>query len=511
MLNDKGSKILKLTIPQDRPLNTTELTNILGWWDDRRAHLKDLKDYYDLHHEIEDRVMFRSSRDPETGERIYGEDKKKPNNKLIHDFPGYITDVFTGYFMGKPVSYTVEKGHEAALERLQEILDYNDEAAHNINLAMDQSIFGTAFEVLWTEKPAWGILKNKLTPRFNTISPLEGFVVYDPDSMEDVPIAAFRVIHIWDILEQKYKYMIEEYTEELVYTYSGASYAELICDNPEGVPHNFKQVPIIEYPNNKDRCGDFERVISLIDAYDKLNSDGLNESEGFRNSLLHVRNMMGTNADDIREMQESGVVKTEDEGTVEYITKPDSSGTLTAQEAILSKNIHKFSKVPPMDDQNFAGNVSGEAMKYKLWGIETVTSTKERLFKKSLIRRVEIIFELFIQLKGDSDFDFTYLGTKFTRNIPRNLSELVDQINKLKGMVSKETLLSWHPDIDDPAAEVIKANEENQMANPYNPDFVNSNSSSNDNNTNDDKNNNNNNNNKKNNSKQNITKKKGDI
>lgn len=469
--NDTNVRVLKWDIPTDRPLTTEELAAVLGWFNNRQDQLRQLQGYYELHHEIEDRVFYKTKVNPDTGEKTIVLDTTRPNNKLIHDFPGYIVDVATGYFMGVPVTYSIDSGFDSELETLQAILNYNDEAAHNLDIAKTQAIYGTAFEILWTEQPETSKLKGKVTPRFHQASPLECFMIYDPKSLEETPLAAFRVVSLPDIVSGSYQYFVEEYLDNRVYTYTGADTTSMVCENTEGEVSNYQQIPVIEYPNGSQRFGDFERVISLIDAYDKLNSDGLNESEAFRNSLLHIKNMMGTTGEDVQEMQESGVIKTEDEGEVSYITKPDSSGPLSTQEQILTKNIHKFSKVPPMDDQNFAGNVSGESMKYKMWGIETIASAKERAFKKALIKRVELIFEVIGMIKG-TDFDFTLVNTKFTRNLPRNMSELVDQINKLKGLVSSVTLLSWLPDIYDAQAELDKVTKELEGSNPYSPDIM---------------------------------------
>ena len=42
-------------------------------------------------------------------------------------------------------------------------------------------------------------------------------------------------------------------------------------------------------------------------------------------------------------------------------------------------------------NENFAGNTSGVAIKYKLIGLEQIRSRKEREFKKALQRRIELI------------------------------------------------------------------------------------------------------------------------
>jgi SPP1 family phage portal protein len=43
---------------------------------------------------------------------------------------------------------------------------------------------------------------------------------------------------------------------------------------------------LFEFENNKEKQGDFEKVESLIDAYDKIISDGVSEIEAFRMAYL---------------------------------------------------------------------------------------------------------------------------------------------------------------------------------------------------------------------------------
>ena len=45
--------------------------------------------------------------------------------------------------------------------------------------------------------------------------------------------------------------------------------------------HNFGKVPIIRYLNNDDSTGSFEKVLTLIDAYDLTVSDTLNNISYF--------------------------------------------------------------------------------------------------------------------------------------------------------------------------------------------------------------------------------------
>lgn len=53
-----------------------------------------LKDYYNCKHAILGRTM---------------RDTAKPNNKIVNSYANYITDMYVGYFLGEPVSYSSEE------------------------------------------------------------------------------------------------------------------------------------------------------------------------------------------------------------------------------------------------------------------------------------------------------------------------------------------------------------------------------------------------------------------
>ena len=135
----------------------------------------------------------------------------------------------------------------------------------------------------------------------------------------------------------------------------------------------------------------------------------------------------------------------------------------------LDRDIHKFAMVPPMTDENFAGNVSGEAMKYKLLGLETLTGFKEQSFRMGLARRNELIantlsFKNQVINKNLPTYDYTVIEPVFTRNIPKNNKELVEMFNNLAQDVSHETRLTLLSDIvPDPKAEIEKLKKEEEQ------------------------------------------------
>ena len=464
-LNMRDSKKLKQKIDTERPLEPREIELLLSWFKHRQGKLLELKEYYNLHHGIEDRVFYTSVYDDEKDEYVRVIDQDRPNNKLINDFPGYIVSTASGYFMGNPISYSLKSdADERILETLQNVFDYNDEASHNLQLAVDQSLYGTAFEIMWDEDndESNGPLGSKKMVRFKKLSPLECFMVYDPEDIKEKTLAAFRFITVHDMFTDTTEYILEEYTDMETFVYRGGETSQM--NFIERSPHNFKQIPITEYPNNPDRTCDFERVKSLIDAYDYTTSDSVNEAQDFAESFLLIKNMMGTTSGDIKRAKETKVLLTDEDGDAKFLNKGGGGsevGGMVSNENILTKNIHKFSFIPPLDDMNFSGNASGAAMEFKLWGLEQKVATKERLFRKGICRRIEVIFDYYTTIKGEI-YDFSSVEIRFTRNIPRDTAAIADQMVKLRGILPLETLVSLYPKVEDPKSETEKIKKENE-------------------------------------------------
>jgi SPP1 family phage portal protein len=113
-----------------------------------------------------------------------------------------------------------------------------------------------------------------------------------------------------------------------------------------------------------------------------------------------------------------------------------------------------------MSDENFASNASGVAMQYKLAGLNYKTAAKEALFKKGLLRRIELISNI-LNITASEHIDIVKdVGIKFTRNTIDNLVETVDMVNRLTNIISKETAIDLLQGILDPELEKERLDEE---------------------------------------------------
>lgn len=420
-----------------RQLSETDIQQIITTHSSDIAHKMRLKDYYRGKHDI-------------LGKKPRANDA--PNNAIIANYCEYISNMSTGFFLGQPIAYSSASKDEAEVDALLEVFRYNDEAAHNLELAEEASITGEAYEILY--------LDSDVKIRFASI-PSEQVILVCDDTLEENVLYAIRHYKVYNLDQVTFREFVDVYDRWTVTRYD---YNEGRMDViEEATPHRFGEVPIVEYPNNQQRRGDFEGVMTLVDAYNKAQSLTLDDMEDFTDAFLVLIGMGGTNADDVKELRRNKVISVDGDGAnAKWLIKELNDTYIENIKTRLQKDIHKFSNIPDMSDESFTGNTSGVAIKYKLIGLEQVRARKERGFKKGLQRRIELIGNV-MRLKGALSIDFRDIEIAFTPNIPANTQELAQIVSQLDGMVSRKRLLSLLPFVDDPSAEVEELEKENNM------------------------------------------------
>jgi SPP1 family phage portal protein len=168
-------------------------------------------------------------------------------------------------------------------------------------------------------------------------------------------------------------------------------------------------------------------------------------------------------SDDIATMKENRVLILPEGSTANWITKNAND---TQVENILKRiheSIYRVAQCPDFSSESFVGGVSsGIAIRYRLTGMETRAGKIEAEMKKALQRRVEIICGIASLKYGEEVF--RDIEITFKRNIPEDMSSIVNLVNALKGSVSDATLLSQIPFITDVNAE-LEALQEQKAAN----------------------------------------------
>ncbi len=369
----------------------------------------------------------------------------KPNNKLVTNFAKNIVNNTTGYFMGKPVTYKCED--ENLKDAVDKIIKYNDDAAHNIQLAKDLSVFGRAAEILYIDDDS--------QIRYAKINPMN-LITERSHDVENEILYAVRWYDIFDDDDNKTRY-VELYTDKDVtyYVQNGNSLSETKKEK-----HYFGLVPINEYFNNDDCEGDFEGVISIMDAYNTMQSESVNDYQAFADAYLLLKNIR-VDEDTEKTLKASHILETYENGEASWLVKQVNDTYVENIKTRLKEDIYITSNTANMSDENFSQNASGVSIAYKLMNFENRISVTERYFKKGLQRKFEMICNL-LNLRGNA-YDYRDIVPVFVRNIPNNLQEIISGVVQLQGIVSKQTLLSQIPFVDDVENEMRISSEEEEQ------------------------------------------------
>ncbi len=393
-----------------------------------RARLDRLKRYYLGEHDILNR-----RRDNDTA----------PNNRVVANHARYITDMTVSYLIANPVTYSASKGYD--IEPVKREYFEQSIGAVDCELEKNASIYGRAYEVVYADEYA--------RPRSCVLPTENTFVVYSSDG-DRKKLFGVHYYRVRGIDGNVTGVRAEVYLPDRVMHFAGSSFDALELEYTRG--NFFGGVTVIEYRNNEERTGDFEDEISLIDAYNLLMSDRVNDKEQFVDSFLLLQGIE-IDSEHARKLRREKILMADTDGGAEFISKQLSESDAEILRAALKEDIHRFSMVPDLSEQSFAGNVSGVAIRYKLMGFEQKVRTKERYFERGLKERFALYAE-FLGLKCNMPPVPIYaIDVEFKRNMPENEYETAQMVKLLDGIVSRETLLSRLPFVTD-------AKEEHELA-----------------------------------------------
>ena len=406
------------------------------------------------------RSLYKRYKCVETGVPIFKREPRYPeevnaiNNKLNNDFFGEVIDFGCGYIGDITYSYaeteesqqttsnntTTDKAVEIAIKTLSDFVYLNSMTDKDNSIKLLASTCGYCGRLLYTDKD--GIEKVAVTLPYETI------VLSKTELTE--PQYALRYFPIKDV-EDNTKYKVEFYDGDYYYRFEGGSYSDLkLIETKETLFGGLCPLQII--PKNSEMMGDGEKVISLIDAYDRAMSDCNNDVENNATSILAFENIM-LKGDQIDKVKMAGSIDYKSTGQgnakIYYVTKDINDAYIEHHLDRLKNDIYRFSKTPNLSDGTF-GAESGEARKFRMSGVETRCKLFEAKLKNAGIYMFRLLSEAW-KTKGIS-VDPMQCYMTFKRNFPLDISTEVDAIVKLisAGYPKKAAfeLLSFVDDVD---------------------------------------------------------------
>jgi SPP1 family phage portal protein len=393
--------------------------------------------YYDGQHDILNRV---------------NPDPSKPNNKVVCDLPAYTVDVRTGYFSGEPIVF--DSPNEEQHKAIREIIEYNSFQDMNTELDVMSAIYGHAFMIVYIDED--GLIRIGIDDPYNTL------VIHD-NTIEHKVMGALRYYEYNDSVTHENKIQITLYTKDTIYELDGPINNPVVVSQELNI---FGDIPVIEFMENSNRCGVFEKAISIVDAIESIMSSTINEIEYFDNAYLHLKGVVDNLAeldsfegDPFEDMKNNRTLITLGDGDAKFLTKNINDTYIQNTLNRLVTDYHKLTKTPALNEENF-GNASGVALKYKLFNLEKDVARKESKWQKGIQKMLKLI-TTYHNIKS-LNYDWRDIKVTFVRALPHNEAETADIISKLIGVVSHKTLLAQLDFVEDPEFELQQLEREGQ-------------------------------------------------
>lgn len=365
-------------------------------------------------------------------------DPMRISNSINNDFVSEIVDTKVGYFAGTPVAYVTENHADV----IEEFSEKNRLADLDAEVTKFAGICGYGARLQYIETKY-----DQARARVKNVFPWESILLGD-DGIDETDFAV-RYYEV-QIEDNKTEKRAELYEPLKMTEYRSGDDGEYKFHKEH--PHTYERCPMWGYENNEEHISDVEKVIKLIDAYDKALSDVNGELEAFRSAYLAFFGVSQPRDPETGEdipLSENGMFFFDGRGDAKqdakFIVKDIQDGAIEHHLERLHNNIYRFSKTPDLSDEAFGGNVTGVAAKYKLLGLENKTATFERKFRSSSIRMFEILATS-LKYKG-MNIDPYKIEMKFTRNFPQDLLDAAKIQTEFKGNVSERYRISLLPGV----------------------------------------------------------------
>lgn len=372
------------------------------------------------------------------------------NNLLNNSFDGDIVDTKVGYMFGHAISYQVDSGEkvENVEDRVKTPLETMIEEFNLRSNVEDE-------DAEWGKKAAICGYGARLAyvdtdgkERIKNINPWEVIILSSNSIAEpEFAIRYYKVNRVLKYGTKKEYFKAEVYDSTKIYFYESENEGDYSFIKEQ--PHMFSYCPLYGLPNNEELMGDAERVLKLIDAYDRTFSDASNEIEQYRLAYLILKGM-GADEETLENIKKTGIFELFDEkDDIKYLTKDINDTMIENHLDRLEENILRFAKSVNFSDESFGGNITGVAMKFKIMALENKCITMERKMTSALRYQFKVLCSAWSKRNICSAEDYLKVWFGFKRNLPVNFLDEAQTTQALQGRVSEKTRLSLLSFVDD--------------------------------------------------------------
>lgn len=382
------------------------------------------------------------------GQKVEDQDGLKPNNRIPHNWHRLLVDQKTSYLVGKPVTFTADQADFH--EKLNEILCEE-------------------FDDTLTE-----LVKNAANKGIEWLHPY----IDEEGRFDYVRIPAEQAIPIWEgslqkrlqnflryytvIVNGEERIKAEWYDENTVTYFIESENGGFVMDVTEAKNpashfyygdngYGWGRVPFIPFRNNEEEKSDLTFYKELIDEYDRTVSDNANEFEELQ-ELIYV--LKGYEGESLSEFMQNLLfykainVAADDGSGVETLNNEIPMESAEKHLDRLEESIYTFGQGVNTRTDKFGASPSGVALQFLYSLLDLKVDHTERKFRKGLQEFLWFITE-YLSISGQGDYSGRDVQITFNRSMITNETEIVDQAEKSKGIISDETIIANHPWVDD--------------------------------------------------------------
>lgn len=440
--------------------------------------------YYAYEHDIL-KKDFRQSRISETKDDGEGGEKEEiknffnPNRSNFHTINGFhrmLVDQKVSYLLGrKPVIKAVSEDRKKG-DELEKVIERK--CGEDFNSVLQELVIGASnkgFETLHVYYDEKGKLKFTVVPAEEVIP------IYDSRYENELE----QLIRYYDtvIIRNGQKYIrkrVEWWTKDDVTYYVEDNSRNFILDRSIGAnpcphwwgiytedgyektreAHGWGRVPFIILKNNLRGTTDLEGIKNLIDAYDLISSEGVNNLNDLVDLYWVIQGYGGETAAAIaKKLQINKAVHISDSGGAVEAKQTELSmdGRLQFMK-MLRRDIFQFGQGVDIDLDRLGNSPSGVSLRYQYTLLDLKADSVASRLKKAIKELLRYIVEDYNNENG-TDFDSNDLRVSLKKNMITNDYETVQMINMSSDLLSKETLLSKHPFVEEIGSEKYESGE----------------------------------------------------
>ena len=392
--------------------------------------------------------------------------RKDVNNKIVFNNAFSIVRNAVGYFLGEPIQYTVKKQEDSdKITQLNDYMDSENKAYEDMSLGNFASICGTSYRLVTADVEGE---EDEAPFEIPTLEPWNTFVIYSTTAGHK-PVLGVTYYSVLDDNGNTKGTHFTVYDDDYQYEYETAGVStsikssDLLTDSPK--PHFLGAVPIVEYPNNEWRIGDFEVVMRILDGINKVQSDRVNAVEQIVSAILVFKGLHLKTAkenkngvSDYDTLRDTLTLEIPSDGKndnhdVFYVTPNLNQDEVETLAQTMIDYVYAISGIPDRKERSNGGGDTGDAVYLRdgFQSLEVVARVKERNFRRSERRTLRLVCQI---LKHMSNMDLKpmQIDIKFIRNRTNNLlnkSQAAANLVKSR-LFAPESVISLIGVTDDP-------------------------------------------------------------